>query len=201
MRRSGPDRRSQILTKATRLFSRHGYEKVTVKQIATACSITEPALYRYFPSKKALWEAVLDSLGRRLNAEALFARLSDEKDVHKILMGLAAHILEFFSDHDDLCRLLLYGGLEGKTRGQKVFKIVRGSFVDFLTEQLDRLKRQRLVRNISSEITARCFVGMVFECALGCTLWKDVSGTVYEPPDILANNVPIFAKGLKRGKQ
>lgn len=200
MKRSGPDRRAQILTKATRLFSRHGYEKVTVKQIATACSITEPALYRYFPSKEALWEAVLDSLGRRLNAEALFARLSDEKDVHKILMGLAAHILEFFSDHDDLCRLLLYGGLEGKTRGQKVFKIVRVSFVDFLTEQLDRLKRQRLVRNISSEITARCFVGMVFECALGCTLWKDVSGTVYEPPDILANNVPIFAKGLKRGK-
>ena len=64
---SSSDRRKQILEKATALFSKYGFEKMTISRLANECRITEPALYRYFSSKKNLYEEVLKSLKKRVN--------------------------------------------------------------------------------------------------------------------------------------
>lgn len=190
------NRKSQILTEATHLFSRQGYDKVTVKQVAFACGITEPALYRHYRSKEELWHNVLDSLERRLDCRDLFERIDSESDLEAVLMGLASHILEFFSANEDLSRLLLFGGLGGLPRGRRVFRQVRGTFVTFLIKTLDRLRREKVILAINTEITARCFVGMVFECAMGSTLWKSAQGKTYKPTDVLKNNIPIYVRGL-----
>jgi len=56
------NRKEQILQFATEAFSRDGYDRVTVKQLADKCGITEPAVYRHFESKDAIYVAVLESL-------------------------------------------------------------------------------------------------------------------------------------------
>lgn len=190
------DRKSQILSEATYLFSRNGYDKVTVKQVAFACGITEPALYRHYRSKEELWHKVLDSLEKRLDCRDLFERIDSESDPETVLMALAGHILQFFSTNEDLSRLLLYGGFGGLPPRRRVFRQVRGIFVTFLIRTLDRLQREKVILSVNNEITARCFVGMVFECAMGSTLWKSAQGKTYKPTDILKNNIPIYVRGL-----
>jgi len=54
------ERKQIILTTARRHFSRYGYSKTTMDQIARDCRITKPTLYSYFDSKVDLFKAVID---------------------------------------------------------------------------------------------------------------------------------------------
>ncbi|MCK4572735.1 MAG: TetR/AcrR family transcriptional regulator [candidate division Zixibacteria bacterium] len=190
------DRKTQILTEATRLFSESGYDKVTVKQLADACGITEPALYRHYSSKEAIYDAVLDSISKRLNYDELFEQLGKTNDVEVLLKSIANHILDYFSENQDVYRLLLYSALRGHTKSKQVYQAIRGTYVRFLYTQLDRLYEMGSIINKNNEMTARCFIGMVFDCALGVTLWKGFQGKQFDPPDVIANNVPIYVRGL-----
>src|SRR5437660_7628102 len=53
------DRKRQLLAHAKQLFVTLGYQHTTTEKIAQAAGVTEPVLYRHFPSKKALFLDVL----------------------------------------------------------------------------------------------------------------------------------------------
>lgn len=53
VRLSPGDRRDDIIRKATSFFSEHGFEAST-RDLAKQLGITQPLLYRYFPSKDDL---------------------------------------------------------------------------------------------------------------------------------------------------
>lgn len=194
-----PERRAdQIVRQATDLFSKDGYQKVTVKQLAKACDVTEAALYRHFGSKEEIYNAVLDKIENRLTDERFFDGLQEEMDIEKLLMALADHILTCYRQNSDSCRLLLYSALEGHEKASHVFDFVRGKYLKFLIRSLDRLYKAGNIVKKNNEITARCFVGMVFDCALGFSLWKGMQGRMHDPAKVIANNVPIYVNGLKR---
>ena len=197
MRRTADSRKSQILTEATRLFSSRGFDRVTTKELAASCGVSEPALYRYFASKDAIYDEVLSSLGARLQVKELFARLEKEQDIEKLLFELASDIFEFFRHNQDAYRLMLYSTLGGHAKAKRIYRAIRGTYVDFLIKQLDRLSAMGRIVPGNNEITGRCFVGMVFECALSGTLWKGFLGKRYRPREVVTNNVPIFARGLR----
>lgn len=191
------NRKKQILDLATEAFSRSGYDRVTVKQLADGCGITEPAIYRHFASKDAIYIAVLESLRDRLEFQELFDRLEKENDIETLLKTLAKHIIAFYTENADIYRLLLYAALRGHDRAKRIFELIRGPYVKFLILQFERLQRQGLIIEKQNEITARCFTGMVFDCAMGNSLWKGMQGQTYAPDVIVNNNVPIYVRGLK----
>lgn len=55
----GAERRLQIVAAARRVFSRHGYDGAKTLQIAREAKVSEALVYRHFPSKLALYRAVL----------------------------------------------------------------------------------------------------------------------------------------------
>ncbi|MFA5524988.1 MAG: TetR/AcrR family transcriptional regulator [Tissierellales bacterium] len=50
----------EILDSAEKLFARYGYDAVSTKQLAAETGVTIGALYHYFPSKEAVYEAVIE---------------------------------------------------------------------------------------------------------------------------------------------
>lgn len=50
-----PNLKDQILLHASRLFTEHGYEKISLDSIAEACGITKASVYYYFPNKAELY--------------------------------------------------------------------------------------------------------------------------------------------------
>ena len=50
----------EILDTAERLFARYGYDGVSTKQLAAETGVTIGALYHYFPSKEAVYNAVAE---------------------------------------------------------------------------------------------------------------------------------------------
>lgn len=63
------DTKQLILEKALALFSMHGYDAVTVGDIARAVGIKAPSLYNHFPGKQAIFDALVDATAARYEAD------------------------------------------------------------------------------------------------------------------------------------
>lgn len=70
------DTKQKILEKALELFSLKGYDSVSVGEIAAAVGIKAPSLYNHYPSKQAIFDAIVE------NTAARYERYTDGIDVH-----------------------------------------------------------------------------------------------------------------------
>src|SRR5262249_37028375 len=59
------DRRRAVLDAACRVFVRSSYRGATTSEIAREAGISEPILYRHFPSKRDLYLACLEEAARQ----------------------------------------------------------------------------------------------------------------------------------------
>lgn len=62
------ERRSLLLEHATALFAEHGYDGLSMSQLARQAKISKALLYHYFPSKRLLFEAALADAAEDLRA-------------------------------------------------------------------------------------------------------------------------------------
>jgi AcrR family transcriptional regulator len=93
------DTRRLILDAALELFSEGGFAGTSMRQIARAVGVRESALYHHFPSKAAIFEALLRELGpgksERLEALDLDALLGEGPE--PLLRFLARSMIESWS--------------------------------------------------------------------------------------------------------
>jgi AcrR family transcriptional regulator len=71
MAESKQERREKIMTAAKELFTRFGYRKTSMDEVARAARVTKPTVYAYFPSKEDLLTEVIRSEVTRIFASAL----------------------------------------------------------------------------------------------------------------------------------
>lgn len=93
------ERRRLILGAALAAFAQRGYEGATVREIATEVGIREALLYRYYASKSALLDAVVDEELASANAVARQLRATASRrprpPLPEFLRALATLIAEF----------------------------------------------------------------------------------------------------------
>lgn len=86
---------ARILPAARKLFSQQGYTKTTFKQVGNAIGMTHAALYGYFPSKAALYQATCEDTQNLLLADyipAIEDKLTLREQLREIiLVGVTAH--------------------------------------------------------------------------------------------------------------
>ena len=70
------DTKQKILDKALELFSTHGYDSVSVGEIAKAVGIKAPSLYNHFPSKQAIFDAIVEATAAQYEAD------TDQINIH-----------------------------------------------------------------------------------------------------------------------
>ncbi len=82
----------RILDAAEPIFAERGFEGASLREIARSAGIQQPGLYNHFPSKQALYQAVLD---RALTPmmEAMGAPLAESGDRAAALAGAMTDIL------------------------------------------------------------------------------------------------------------
>ena len=82
-------RRGEILDAALAVFATKGYECGTMREIAAELGVTEPALYRHYAGKEALFEDLLGVAGDQVvqRASAMIDAL-DPARVRESLLGL-----------------------------------------------------------------------------------------------------------------
>lgn len=81
----------RILEAAKICFVRSGFQGASMQQICAAAGMSPGALYRYFPSKEAIVEAICEA-DRREDAEIFSVVLNNPDVVEGVVIGAMAHI-------------------------------------------------------------------------------------------------------------
>jgi len=97
---------SQILSSATRLFARRGYDGTSLSAIAESVGIRKASLLYHFPSKEDLRRAVLDQLIQHWN-EVLPRLLGAVTSGRGRFEALTRELVAFFQADSDRARLLV----------------------------------------------------------------------------------------------
>lgn len=105
-RLSAEERRSRILAAAVHAFARDGYDSTKMDGIAARAEITKPVLYDHFPSKQALFLAVLESIRDGLISKGKSVAKANVGPEQKFRRAVDA-FLRFVEDEPDAARVLL----------------------------------------------------------------------------------------------
>jgi AcrR family transcriptional regulator len=113
-------RREEILGAATGIFARLGYPGTDLQIVADRLRVGKGTVYRYFPSKEALFLAAADRgmtlLNRRIDAEAARTKAPLDKIVR------ATHeYLRFFDEHPEIVELFVQERAEFRDRKRPTY--------------------------------------------------------------------------------
>ncbi|MFO1501900.1 MAG: helix-turn-helix domain-containing protein [Verrucomicrobiota bacterium] len=90
-RMTGEDRKVAIVTAALPLFARKGFSATTTKELAQAAGVSEPLLYRHFPSKEALYLEIQDFSSKAM--DPVVKRLTDLEPSTSTLVHLIYYLM------------------------------------------------------------------------------------------------------------
>src|ERR1043165_7257189 len=99
-------RRDQILRIATELFAKHGFGGTDLQNVADALSVGKGTIYRYFPSKRLLFQAAVDRIMVEMRAAIDDSMTRVEEPLDKLALGIRRY-LQFFHDHPAYVELLM----------------------------------------------------------------------------------------------
>lgn len=99
-------RREEILTVAARVFAERGYPGTDVQVVADAVPVGKGTIYRYFPTKEALFLAAVDRAMHRLSG-AIQSAVDEQADPIEQIAAAVRAYLAFFDAHPDCTELLI----------------------------------------------------------------------------------------------
>ena len=67
-RQSAEERKAQIVAEVLRLADEIGPDRLSTTDVARAIGLSQPAIFRHFPTKGALWLAVAEDIADRLQS-------------------------------------------------------------------------------------------------------------------------------------
>jgi AcrR family transcriptional regulator len=138
---AGQPTREVILDTAERLFALRGFDGVALRDLAREMNLTAPSLYNHFPSKQALYEAVLER-GLKPIVDVVVASWPPASSTTPDIQTTVAQLVDHLAEHPHLAPLLQRAILEQD-----------GSFGDLLARWLAPLYRQGTVilRDLAGE--------------------------------------------------
>jgi TetR/AcrR family transcriptional regulator len=141
-RMSAVDRQRQLLEAALNSFSRRGFKGTTTKEISASAGVAEAIIFQHFPSKEALYSAVLE-LHLETEDEQKWIEEIDEymkrNDDEKLFHSFILRILRSYRCDPMIQRVLLFAALEGHEQGlarmQKQFAPILERFIEYISRR------------------------------------------------------------------
>jgi len=196
-RRSGVDRRQQILREAMASFAQKGFRGTTVRGLAARVGISEAALYRYYPSKESLYAAIIDHKMAAVDIVAVLQPVVSRRDDRELFLGLAREIFARVEADPTFLRILYFSALEGHRLADPFFESRVKRLREFLTEYIAQRIDEGAFVPVDPVIASRAFLGMVFD-HLNVRLVLGQSDAYPQPRDEVAETfVSIFLRGMQ----
>jgi TetR/AcrR family transcriptional regulator len=136
------ERQNQLLEVAMSAFSRRGFKGTTTKEIAAAAGVTEAVIFQHFPSKEALYSAVLDlhlDAGDEAKWIEEIEKLMEDNEDEAVFRSFASRILRSYRLDPELERVILFAALEGHEQGmarlQKQFAPIFERFMGYVARR------------------------------------------------------------------
>lgn len=120
MPRPATDLRLRVLHAARAAFDAGGFAGASLRAIARAAGTTIGMIYYYFPTKDALWDAVIDEVYQRFVRD-LAAALAGPGTLRARLGQIAGHLAALGDDERTVIRIALRDALISTERRARLF--------------------------------------------------------------------------------
>ena len=162
-KRTVKERQQQVLTVLTHmLHSERGMERMTTARLAQEVGVSEAALYRYFPSKTKMFEALIDSIESNLLSRINTSIRNETNTMHRV-HDILQMILDFARKNPGLTRILtghalMFEAPQLQVRVAQFFDRLEMQFVNIL--QMRKLREGKGfdvdVRIIAAHLVTLC---------------------------------------------
>lgn len=192
---SADQRRVVTVETVVQLAGEQNPSEITTAAIAQRMGLTQGALFRHFPNKDAILQAVMEWVAERLLSrieEAVQAESSPLAALERMFM---AHV-DFIIEHPGIPRML-FGELQRAE--ETVPKRLAQTLIRRYGERLDQLFDQgkscgELDLGLDSEAAATLFIGTIQGLVMQSLLAGDVGQMRRHAPKVFA----IYRRGIRR---
>ena len=143
-------RQEEILDAAARFFASRGYSEANIQELADILEVGKGTIYRYFPTKEALFLAAVDRLMQRLSA-AVDQCLLSTSDLIDQIAGAVRTYLTFFAEHPEFTELLIQERAQFKDRKQPTYFAYRDAHRERRREQIGALIAEGRLRDVPAD--------------------------------------------------
>jgi AcrR family transcriptional regulator len=155
-------RHERIIEAAMRVFSVRGYHHTSVDDIAAEADTSKGGIYFHFPTKQAIFLALLDRLASTLQSTVEQAMASQDQPIARAEAAISV-VLDTFADNPHLARLFLVESLGAGPEFNARMAQIRLSFAEQIRQQLDEAVATRAIAPIDTATAAAAWFGAVNE--------------------------------------
>lgn len=170
--------RQRIIQAAVEVFAREGYHGALMDEIARQSGTSKGAVYFHFPTKEALFTALVDEFASRLAVQVAEAIEGAKGAVGKVEAALGAGLAVFHRNRD-LAKILLLDSTSLGPAYQLKRAEIHGRFAALIQYYLSRAAEEGSIPPLDVHITTYAWLGAINEVVIQ---WL----TLGQPRDLLA---------------
>ena len=186
-------RRAATIETVLALAAEQDPNAITTTAIAERMELTQGALFRHFPTKDAIWEAVIGWASERLLGRIDAAARGAASPMAGLEAVFLAHI-DFVARHPGVPRMM-FGELQRKERtpAKRMAQQLMHGYGERLQFLVEQGKRQgEIAPQIDTATAATLLIGMVQGLVMQAMLSGDLEGVRTQAPSAFA----IYRRGL-----
>lgn len=191
------ERRALTIETVVALAAESNPSEITTTAIAERMQLTQGALFRHFPTKDAIWEAVIGWASERLLSGTEGAVQGAASPLAALEAVFMAHI-EFVSKHPGVPRMM-FGELQ-RTQGSPAKRVAQemmrryGKRVQLLIEQ-GKLQGE-IAPQVNASTAAMLFIGMV----QGLVMQAMIGGSLKSARSAAPAAFAIYRRGIEQDR-
>ena len=166
---------------------------ITTAAIAKHMKLTQGALFRHFPTKDVLWEAVMQWVTDHLMARVGKAAEEAASPLHALQAMFLSHV-DFIIEHPGAPRMM-FGELQHakSTPAKKVANLLIKRYSEMITAQLEAGKQiGEINRDVDTQAAATLFIGSIQGLVMQSLMVGDIHRIKAQAPGVFA----LYKRGL-----
>ena len=195
-RMTAEDRREQILRGAMELFAEKGFRGATTREIARHLGISEALMFKYFPSKEALYRAIIQK--RTDGSEEMYfpKEAVQAKDDRQVFRSIASNLIARNTEDPTFMRLILFSALEGHELSRIFFETHVMGKTRLLSEYIRQRIKEKAFKPVPPLLAARAFMGMIIHYVQSREIFGMKSFLKFSQRKAVNTFVDTFLNGL-----
>lgn len=188
------ERRAVTIEAVVELAAEQNPSEITTAAIAKRMKLTQGALFRHFPSKNALWQAVMEWVAGRLLARMDKAAEKAASPLAALEAVFMAHI-DFIARHPGVPRMI-FGELQSaaETPAKRMVQTLVKNYKERLRVLIENGKSQgELAPEVDTSAAATLFIGTVQGLVMQSMLDGGVKRLRAEAPAVFA----VYLRGIR----
>jgi len=188
------ERRAVTVEAVIELAGSHNPSDITTAAIAKHMNLTQGALFRHFPSKEAIWEAVMEWVSGRLLARLDRAAQGVASPLDALQAMFMAHV-EFVAEHPGVPRML-FGELQRSesTPAKRMAQTLIQRYAERIGSRIEQGKATgEIDPQIYTHAAAILFIGTIQGLVMQSLLSGDIQGVRVEAPGVFV----LYRRGLE----